>query len=98
MSSAVKQTLLSARLRGYTGRGDKYLGDIAQGLRRVLWKIQNSFVDPACRLPDIAWSDVAVLLVEWAEDIHNDLGLWRTVESHQRQCFGTPLPFLIAQI
>jgi hypothetical protein len=96
MSSAAKQTFQSARLPGFTGRGDKYLGEIAQDLRRVLWKTQNGFAHATCRLPDVAWSEVAVLLVEWAEDIHNDLGLWRTVEEHQRQCFGTRLPFLIA--
>lgn len=39
-----------------------------------------------------------MLLVEWAEDIHNDLGLWRTVEAHQRQCFGTPWPFVAAPL
>jgi len=96
MSSAAKQTFLSARLPGFTGRGDKYLGEIAQDLRRVLWKTQNNFAHATCRLPDIAWSEVAVVLVEWAEDIHNDLGLWRSVEAHQRQWFGTPLPFIVA--
>ena len=95
MSSAAKQTFLSARLPGFTGRGDKYLGDIAQDLRRVLWKTQNTFAHAPCRLPDSAWSEVAVLVVEWAEDIHNDLGLWRAVEDHQRGCFGTPLPFIV---
>ncbi|PWU18514.1 MAG: hypothetical protein C5B50_09005 [Verrucomicrobia bacterium] len=94
MRSAAKQTLSSTRLSGYTGRGDKYLGDIAQDLRRVLWKTQNTFAHGTCRLRDIAWSEVAVLLVEWAEDVHNDLGLWRTVEAYQRQCFGTALPFI----
>src|SRR5712691_4213117 len=94
MSSTAKKAFLSARLPGFTGRGDKYLGGIAQELRRVLWRTQNDFAQAACRLPDIAWSEVAVLLVEWAEDIHNDLGLWRTVEDHQRRCYGTPLPFI----
>ncbi len=92
MGSAAKQIFLSARLPGFTGRGDKYWGDVAPELRRLLWKTQNSFVHPTCRLPDAAWSDVAVLLVEWAEDIHNDLGLWRVVEEQQRRCFGAPLP------
>src|SRR2546422_719695 len=78
MSSAAKQTFLSARLPGFTGRGDKYLGGLAQDLRRVLWKTQSNFTYASCRLPDGAWSELAVLLVEWAEDIHNDLGLWRT--------------------
>jgi hypothetical protein len=94
MSSAARQIFLSARLPGFTGRGDKYLGNLAPELRRVLWKTQNSFAHPTCRLPDAAWSEVAVLLVEWAEDIHNGLGLWRAVEDHQRRCFGTPLPFV----
>jgi hypothetical protein len=60
-----------------------------------LWKTQNTFAFPSCRLPDAACSDVAVLLVEWAEDVHNDIGLWRTVEAHQRRCFGTPLPLIV---
>jgi len=95
MSGAAKRIFLSARVPGFTGRGDKYLGEIAQELHRVLLKTQNAFGFPACRLPDAAWSDVAALLVEWAEDIHNDIGLWRTVETHQRQCFGTPLPLIV---
>ena len=95
MSGAAKDIFQSARLPGFTGRGDKYLGDIAQELRRVLLKTQNTFVLPSCRLPDTAWSDVAVLLVEWAEDVHNDIGLRRAVETHQRQCFGTPLPLIV---
>ena len=95
MSSAAKRIFLSARLPGFTGRGDKYLGEIAQELRRVLLKTQNTFFFPSCRLPDASWSDVADLLVEWAEDVHNDIGLWRTVETHQRQCFGTPLPLIV---
>jgi hypothetical protein len=58
----------SARLPGFTGRGDKYLGEIAQESQRVLRKTQNAFSFPSCRLPDAAWSELAVLLVEWAED------------------------------
>ena len=95
MSSAGKNSFPSARPQGFTGRGDKYLGEIAQELRRLLWKTQKNFAFPSCRLPDDAWTDVSALLVEWAEDVHNDIGLWRTVETHQRQCFGTPLPLIV---
>lgn len=72
------------------------MGEIAQELRRVLCKTQRSFAFPSCRLPDAACSDLAVLLVEWAEDIHNDIGLWRTVEAHQQKCFCTPLPLVVS--
>jgi hypothetical protein len=97
MSSATKHIFLSSRPPGFTGRGDKYVGEIAQELRRVLLKTQNTFVFPTCRLPDAAWNEVAVLLVEWAEDVHNYIGLWRTVETHQRQCLGTPLPLIVTE-
>ncbi|MCX6916147.1 MAG: hypothetical protein NT167_24405 [Verrucomicrobia bacterium] len=70
MSGTAKQIFLANRLPGFTGRGDRYLGEIAQELRRVLWKTQSRFTFPACRLPEAACSEVAVLLVEWAEDIH----------------------------
>ena len=73
----------------------QFLGEMARELRRVLLKTQTTFVLPSCRLPDAAWRNISVLLVEWAEDIHNDIGLWRTVETHQRQCFGTPLPLIV---
>lgn len=95
MSSAGKHSFPSARPQGFTGRGDKYLGEIAQELRRLLCKTQKYFAFPSCRLPDDTWTDVSALLVEWAEDVHNDIGLWRTVETHQRQCFGTPLPLIV---
>ena len=95
MSGAANHNFPSVRPPGFTGRGDKYLGEIAQQLCRLLWKTQQNFVFPAGQLPADAWMDVSALLVEWAEDIHNDIGLWRTVETHQRQYFGTPLPLIV---
>jgi hypothetical protein len=95
MSNTSKQVLQAIRLPGFTGRGDKYLGDIAQELGRVLRKTQSRFGFTSCRLPEAAWSELSVLLVEWAEDIHNNIGLWRTVEAHQQQCFATPLPLFV---
>ncbi len=96
MSSNVKSDLAQHRPQGFQGRGDKYLGDIARELRRMLWKTQQRFTDPTCQLTDFEWSDLAVVLVEWAEDMHNDLGLWRAVEAYQQQFFGTPLPLIVS--
>jgi hypothetical protein len=96
MSSESKTVLIDRRPRGFQGRGDKYLVELAQGLRRVLWKTQRGFLYPTCRLNEHAWGEIAMLLVEWAEDIHNDIGLWHTVEGHQRQCFGTRLPLIVS--
>lgn len=38
---------------------------------------------------------LALLLVEFGEDIHADLGLWRALESLQEKLHGTPLPFVV---
>ena len=59
----------------HRGRGDKYLADHAQDLQRLLAKTQLSF-EPAARLPERQLQELAVVLVEFAEDLHNDIGLW----------------------
>jgi hypothetical protein len=58
-----KQVLHAVWLPGCTARGDKYLGDIAQGLGRVLRKTLSNFALPSCRLPDAACGEVAMLLI-----------------------------------
>ena len=35
------------------------------------------------------------LLVEFSEDLHNDIGLWSSIESYNMEMFGTPLPLFI---
>jgi hypothetical protein len=79
--SAVRDILAQHRPRGFTGRGDKYMAEVAQALRRLLAKNQPSLVRTTCRLPEDRLSQLAVLLVEFAEDIHNAIELWRTLES-----------------
>lgn len=92
MSSTVREMLAEHRPPGFTGRGDKYLAQVAQDLRRLLDKNQRSLTYSTCRLAEHQLSQLAVLLVEFAEDVHNDIGLWRTLESFNHVCFGQPLP------
>ena len=92
MSSTARDILPQHRPRGFTGRGDKYLAEVAQALRRLLAKNQQSLVRATCRLPEDQLTQLAVLLVEFGEDIHNEIGLWRTLESFNQETFGHPLP------
>jgi hypothetical protein len=92
MSSAVRVILSQHRPRGFTGRGDKYLAEVAQALRRLLARNQQALVRATSRLPEGRLNQLAALLVEFAEDIHNDIGLWRTLESFNQATFGHPLP------
>ena len=95
MSSIEKEILAVVRPRGFTGRGDKHLGEIARELRTLVLRTQEGFEYPTCRLDREDASEVAVVLAEFAEDVHADIGLWRAVEAYNERCFGTPLPFFV---
>ncbi len=83
MSNSVREILTQHRPRGFTGRGDRYLADVAQRLRRVLVRNQQTLTYPTCRLSEHHLSQLAVLLVEFAEDVHSDIGLWRTTRARE---------------
>jgi Protein of unknown function (DUF3843) len=94
--STATQIIQYNRPKQTQGRGDKYLTDAAEELARRMRKAAHGFAGTDCRLPDAGWSNLSPTVIEWGEDIHNDLGLWRAVEQHQQQCFGTALPLVLA--
>ncbi len=94
--STVRNIISYNRPKQTPGRGDKWLADVAEELTRRIRKASRGFGADDCRLPDKVWSVLGTLVVEWAEDIHNDLGLWRAVEQHNRECLGTALPLVLA--
>lgn len=83
------------RPRGYIGAGDRYLPRIERELRRFLIKTQNELRYDTLRLPPKEWANLAGVLVEFMEDIHNDIGLWRSLEQYQLEFFDTPLPLFL---
>lgn len=94
--SLAKEIIRDSRPKQVQGRGDKYLGDAADELARHLRKCAHGFTGPNCRLADQLWGFVSPTVIEWAEDIHNGLGLWRGIEQHQQQTLRTPLPLVVA--
>ena len=74
---------------------DQRLPAFARGLRDVLAETQAAFVFPACRLKAAALDELAVALVEFAEDLHAGGGLWGALEAYQSGFFGTPLPLFV---
>ena len=74
------------------GRLDQRLASLALALRGVVAETQKSFIYPACQLDNDALDELAVVLVEFAEDIHAGIGLWQALENYQSEFFGTPLP------
>lgn len=82
----------SHRPQGYEGQGDLYLPKIAKKLRRVLAETQNAFVHDTLRLPSRALGDLAGILVDFAEDLHADVGIWAAYERYNVEFFGAALP------
>lgn len=84
------------RPQGFEGAGDKYLPDIVARLIEKLIEIQDEvWWYEYLYLSDEWLHRLAIILVEFAEDLHNDTGLWRSLETYQQELFGTPLPLLL---
>jgi hypothetical protein len=57
-----------------------YLPLIVKDLGVVILKAQGSLAHKTLCLSDNKLEDLASVLVEFAEDIHNDIGIWGSLE------------------
>ncbi len=80
------------RPKGIQGQGDSHLPQIVQKLRRMLVRAQRDFAFDSLRLDDDGLGELAGVLVEFAEDLHNDIGIWAAYERYNVDYFGTTLP------
>lgn len=85
----------SDRPPGFEGIGDRHLERIVERLSEFLIEAQNELTYDTLELPAEDREILAGILVEFAEDLHNDIGLWRSLEQYQREFFGTPLPLCL---
>jgi hypothetical protein len=76
------------------GKGDKYLPKIIQDLSNLLRKAQKTYQFDTLRLPQDKIRDLSQTLVEFAEDVHNNIGIWDSLEQYNHQFFGKKLPFV----
>jgi hypothetical protein len=80
--------------RGF-GRSERALAKIAEDLTRFLTKAQRSLTYETLHLSGRQRETLASLLVEFAEDLSQDIGLWSSLEAYNRDFFGTPLPCIL---
>ncbi len=80
------------RPEGFTGKGDEYLPEIIDHLEDLLLDMEDSYETEALDLLYEDWEELAWQLVEFAEDIHNDIGIWKSLEQFNLKFFGTKLP------
>ena len=87
----------SHRPRGYEGQDDSHLPKIVRRLRRALAETQSNFGCDTLRLPSKLLGDLAGILVDFAEDLHTDTGIWVSYERYNVEFFGTALPITAEQ-
>lgn len=75
------------------GEGDDNLASLAKDLFKVLKTAQKSFCYDSLRLDKSELVALTEILVEFGEDIHNNIGIWKAYEQYNRSFFGVRLPF-----
>lgn len=85
----------SHRPQGYAQEGDRYLPQLAKDLKGLLIKTEGSLSSKMLCLPNENLEELAGVLVEFAEDVHNSIGIWDSLERYNHEFFGTPLPLVL---
>ncbi len=76
----------------FIGKVDKYLPQLIVDLDHILEKEINSFSFETMKLSIDERQEMAAIIIEFAEDIHTDIGLWKSYEKLNEDLFGMPLP------
>lgn len=79
---------------GYIGNADQYLPDVIQDLKRVFIKELDLSAYRTLHLTKRHLGGLAGVLVEFAKDIHNDIGIWKALEQYNQEFFDVRLPFI----
>jgi hypothetical protein len=74
------------------GRSERPLIKLTKDLTSFLHKAQRSLTHDTLHLPSRQRSILAHILVEFAEDLYQDIGIWKSLEQYNLDFFGTPLP------
>jgi hypothetical protein len=81
------------RPEGFPSKETPALKNIAQKIYYVIKEVQKTFVYKTLILPKTELEELSTIIVEFAEDIHNDIGIWKAIEHYNQKFFGNPLPF-----
>ena len=77
------------------GRSERPLVKIATDLTSFLTKAQRSLTYETLHLSGRQRETLAHILVEFAEDLYQDIGIWRSLEAYNCDFFETPLPCVL---
>jgi len=82
---------------GNEGSLEPHLSKVQNAIAKALTQAQKRLSHDTLRLDRPSLKALAAMLVEFAEDLHCEIGIWRTLERFNTEFFGTHLPFLFEQ-
>jgi len=91
----MKKQFEQFRPKEFTGNGDKYLFPLISELSKVILHLEKGYFYDTLKLDKNQNFVMANLLIELAEDLHNDIGLWKSIEHYNKTLFNTPLPLFV---
>jgi hypothetical protein len=77
------------------GRSERPLVKITNDLSSFLTKVQRELAFDTLHLSSRKRGILAHILVEFAEDLYQDISIWKSVEKYNLDFFGTPLPCIL---
>lgn len=91
----MKQKFENFRPKGFVGKGDSYLPSLIKELEKCISEIEANYNYDTLRLDKNQKNIFSSLIIEFAEDLHNDIGLWRSIENYNNELFNSPLPLFV---
>jgi len=93
----MKKQFEQFRPKGFTGSGDRFLYPLIIELSKEIYKLEKSYSYNTLKLDESQNFRMSNLLIEFAEDLHNDIGLWSSIEHYNNLMFNTPLPLFVPE-
>src|SRR5208282_3737256 len=90
----IAMSKLPFRPEGPEGSVEQYLPKVQNAIVKALTQAQKGLSHDTLRLDRPNLKTLAGILVEFVEDLHCEIGIWRSLERYNTEFFGTPLPFL----
>ena len=77
----------------YSDKEVQSLSQIGKALLSLLINTQESFHYNTLILSKEKLEELTQVIVEFAEDLINEIGIWQSLEEYNKKYFGNPLPF-----
>ncbi len=80
------------RPEGFPSKDTPTLQNVAKEIYYFIKEIEKTFTYNTLVLSKSGLEELAIVVVEFAEDILNNIGIWKAIEHYNQKIFGNPLP------